>query len=62
MIIVEKDGLVLRQAQMSDMSSIDEITIICYTTIAESWIEMQSEAIAEALRDPSITWQERKTK
>jgi len=62
LIVVEKDGLVLRQAQLGDMSSIDEITIICYTAIAESWIEMQSEAITEALRDPSMTWQERKIK
>ena len=62
MVIVEKDGLVLRQAQLSDMSSIDEITIICYTPIAESWIEMQSESISEALRDPNMTWQERKKK
>lgn len=62
MVIVDKDGLVLRRAQLSDMSRIDEITIICYTPIAESWIEMQSEAISEALRDPSMTWQERKTK
>jgi len=62
MDIVEKDGLVLRQAQLSDMSRIDEITIICYTPIAESWIAMQSESISEALRDPSLTWQERKTK
>ncbi len=62
MIIVERDGLVLRQAQLNDMPIIDEITIICYTPIAESWIEMQSESISEALRDPSMTWQERKTK
>ncbi len=62
MIIVEKDGLTIRQAQPSDMPSIDEITIICYTSIAESWIEMQSESISEALRDPNMTWQERKKK
>ncbi|MFW9844703.1 MAG: hypothetical protein ACFFEV_09010, partial [Candidatus Thorarchaeota archaeon] len=62
MIIAEKDGLVLRQAEFSDMPSIDEITIICYASITESWIEMQSESISEALRDPNISWQERKTK
>ena len=62
MTIVEKDGLIIRQAQLSDMSSIDEITIICYTAIAESWTEMQSKGISEALRDSSMTWQERKTK
>ncbi|MGY5858916.1 MAG: GNAT family N-acetyltransferase [Candidatus Thorarchaeota archaeon] len=62
MIIVENDELVLRQAEPSDMSSIDEITIICYTAIAENWIEMQSETISEVLRDPNMTWQERKTK
>jgi GNAT superfamily N-acetyltransferase len=60
--IVEKNGLLLRHALESDMSSIDEITIICYTAIAESWIEMQGKEIAEALRTSSMTWQDRKKK
>lgn len=60
MIVAERDGMVLRFARIEDFPKIDEITIICYTAIAESWIEMQSEEIAEALRDPSMTWQERK--
>lgn len=62
MIIVEKDGLILRQAQLSDMPRIDEVTIICYTPITESWIEMQSESIFNATRNPNVTWEQRKTK
>jgi GNAT superfamily N-acetyltransferase len=60
--ISEKNGLVLRYATGDDMSHIDKITITCYTAIHESWIEMQSKAIAEALRTRGESWQERKTK
>ena len=62
MKITENNGLVLRYATEGDMSKIDEITIICYTAIYESWVEMQGESIAEALRTPGVSWQERKTK
>ena len=62
MIIAKQNNLVLRYASLEDFQRIDEITIICYTAIAENWIKMQSEAISEALRDPGVTWQERKTK
>ena len=62
MILAEQDNLVLRTATLEDFHWIDKITIICYTAIHESWVKMQSEAISEALRDPSMTWQEQKTK
>jgi ribosomal protein S18 acetylase RimI-like enzyme len=45
-----------------DFPKIDEITIICYTKIHDSWIEMQSKEISEALHDHNVSWQERKTK
>lgn len=62
MILAEQDDLILRTAILEDFHSIDEITIICYTAIHESWVELQSQSVYEALRDPNATWQERKTK
>jgi len=62
LIIAEQNNLVLRYASLEDFHRIDEITVICYTAIAENWNKMLSEAISEALRDPGVTWQERKTK
>jgi N-acetylglutamate synthase-like GNAT family acetyltransferase len=62
LIIAERDNIALRYATIDDFHRIDEITIICYTAIVESWIEMQSEAISAALQDSSMTWQERKIK
>jgi len=62
LIIAERGNFTLRYATIDDFHRMDEITIICYTAIHESWIEMQSEAISEVLRNPGVTWQERKTK
>jgi GNAT superfamily N-acetyltransferase len=62
LIITEQGGFVLRYATIDDFHEIDRITITCYTAIHKSWVEMQGEAIAEALHDPGMTWQERKTK
>ncbi len=62
MILAQKNGLVLRQAAPEDFPKIDEITVICYTAIHESWVEMQSESIYEVLQTPGVTWQERKIK
>ena len=61
MIIAEKEGAILRYARKDDMSQIDEITIICYTPIHESWVAIQSEEIYEALKDPNKTWEDKKT-
>jgi ribosomal protein S18 acetylase RimI-like enzyme len=60
-MIGTKDNAILRRAKPEDFSQIDEITIICYTPIHESWVAMQGEEIAAALKDPDKTWTERKT-
>ena len=61
MIITEKDGFVLRHAKIEDMPRIDEITIICYTPIQESYKSMLGEKCYEAVRhEPHLTWEERK--
>jgi len=60
MVIGKKDEFVLRKAQLNDLPRINEITLICYQEIADSWIQMQSKDIGDAIRDPSITWQVRK--
>lgn len=61
MIITEKDEFILRQAKTEDMPRIDEITIICYTPIHESYKSMLGEDCYEAVRhEPHLTWKERK--
>ena len=62
MIVTERDGMVLRFARIEDFPKIDEITVICYTAIHESWVAMQSESVSEVLGNPTMTWEERKTK
>jgi GNAT superfamily N-acetyltransferase len=62
MPIAERYGTVLRPALAEDMARIDEITIICYTPIAESYINMLGPECYEVVKpDPHLTWQERKT-
>jgi ribosomal protein S18 acetylase RimI-like enzyme len=58
--IAERDGTILRYAQQDDMTQIDKITAICYKAIHESWVASQSEDIYNALRDPAVSWEERK--
>ena len=60
-MIGTKDGAVLRRARPEDMPRIDEITIVCYKAIHESWVAMQGQEIYESLRDPDVSWEERKT-
>ena len=60
-MIGTKDNAVLRLARPEDMPRIDEITIVCYTAIHESWVAMQGDEISEALKDPDVSWEERKT-
>ena len=62
MIVTERDGMVLRSARIEDFPKIDEITVICYTAIHESCVAMQSESVSEVIRNPTMTWEERKTK
>ena len=62
MKIAEKDGAILRTATADDMPAIDEITVICYTPIAESYINMLGEECYQVVRhEPEKTWEERKT-
>jgi ribosomal protein S18 acetylase RimI-like enzyme len=60
-MIGTKDTAILRRAQPEDMPRIDEITIVCYTAIQESWVAMQGYEIYRALNDPDKNWEERKT-
>jgi ribosomal protein S18 acetylase RimI-like enzyme len=61
MIILEQDGVVLRHAHAEDLPVIDEITIICYTPIFESYVNMLGEECYQVVRhDPELTWEERK--
>ena len=62
MIVAEREGVVLRHATDDDLSRVDEITIICYRPIFESYVAMLGEECYRAVRhDPELTWEQRKT-
>ncbi len=61
-MIGKKDDKILRFATKDDMSYIDQITAICYQPIHDSWVAHQGADIAEGLRDPGVSWDERKAK
>ncbi len=62
LIIAERGGTILRQARSGDLPRVDKITIICYTPIQESYVNMLGKECYEAVRhDPHLTWEERKT-
>ena len=61
-IIAEKDGVVLRQAKDSDLSSLDEIVVVCYTPIYDSYVQVVGEECARFLRrNPEVDWTVEKT-
>lgn len=63
MIIAERTGVILRQAAAEDLPRIDEITVICYTPIFESYLAMLGEECYQVVRhNPELTWEERKTR
>lgn len=62
MILGEIDGKLLRFAEKRDMPYIDQITIICYRPINDSWISYVGTDIAKGLGTPGVSWEERKTK
>ena len=62
MKIAEKDGVTLRTATADDMPAIDHITVVCYTPIFESYVNMLGENCYQVVRhEPEKTWEERKT-
>ena len=61
-IVASRQGIVLRRALDEDLPRVDEITIICYTPIFESFVAMLGKECYETVRhDPELTWEERKT-
>ena len=61
-IIAEKDGIVLRRAQDSDLPSLDEIVVVCYTPIHDSYVRVVGEECACCLRrNPDVDWRVEKT-
>jgi len=61
-IIAESKGVVLRQARSEDLPPIDEIAVLCWQPIFDSYISMLGMEWYEIARpDPEMTWQERKT-
>jgi ribosomal protein S18 acetylase RimI-like enzyme len=62
MTIAERNGAVLRHARDDDWPRVDELAILCYTPIQESYVAMLGEECYQAVRhDPQLTWEERKT-
>src|SRR3990172_8023353 len=62
MIVADREGVVLRHATDDDLPRVDEITILCYRPIFESYLAMLGEECYRAVRhDPELTWEQRKT-
>ena len=62
MIIAKKKKVILRQAQETDFPQIDEITIICYSAIYESFKKMVGEEIFRGIYyNSDLPWPESKT-
>lgn len=62
MIISQKDGITLRYAKENDFDQIDEITIICYTKIYESFVNMVGEEVYKGIYyNPDLPWPKSKT-
>ena len=62
-VVAKREDVVLRQARDEDLPRVDEITVICYTSIHESYVAMLGEECYERVRhNPELTWGERKTR
>ncbi len=60
-VVKAQGDVVLRRARDEDLPRVDEITVICYTPIQQSYIAMLGEECYETVRhNPEITWEERK--
>lgn len=61
MDIAKKGEVVLRTAREQDLQAVDDLTILCYTPIFESYVAMLGEACYQAVRhEPHLTWEQRK--
>lgn len=61
-IVARRGDALLRRACVEDLPRVDEITVICYTPIFESYVAMIGDECYEVVRhNPELTWEERKT-
>jgi len=62
-VVARREAVMLRQAWEADLPRIDDITIICYRPIQESYVAMLGEACYQKVRhNPELIWEERKTR
>jgi ribosomal protein S18 acetylase RimI-like enzyme len=60
-VIAKRHGAVLREAREGDFGAIDELTVVCYAPIQESYVSMLGRELYEAVRhEPQLGWEERK--
>jgi len=61
-LIAKRQDAILRHATDGDLPRVDEISVVCYQPIWESYVAMLGEACYQAVRhNPELTWKERKT-
>ncbi|MHA1993020.1 MAG: GNAT family N-acetyltransferase [Candidatus Hodarchaeales archaeon] len=61
MIIAQKNNVVLRHAKKIDFSQIDEITVICYSAIYQSFVEMVGKDVFQGIYyNSELPWPESK--
>jgi len=59
--LARRDGAVLRLARSTDLPAIDELTVLGYGAIQESYVAMLGAECYDAVRnEPQLTWDERK--
>jgi len=62
LIIAKKDGTILRRVKDSDLPRLDEIVVVCYTPIHDSYVQVVGEECARGLRrNPELDWSVEKT-
>lgn len=61
-VVATRGDVLLRRARAEDLPRIDELTVICYTPINDSYAAMLGEECYRRVRpNPELTWEQRKT-
>jgi len=61
LVIARRDGAVLRAAEERDLDAIDELTVLGYAAIQESFVAMVGPDCYDVVhRDPGSSWEQRK--
>ncbi|MHC4597506.1 MAG: GNAT family N-acetyltransferase [Planctomycetota bacterium] len=61
-VVARRDGVILRKAEDEDLPRVDEVVVVCYTPIHESYLAIIGEDVYAGLRSrPDRDWRIEKT-